>query len=174
MGTTKLSRQARRGLVPQSCRKPAPKSRSLQRDFPAPRGHAPGERGAALLGSPSGRAGGAQRRLRGRLLTPAFLKSASMAESYIGGLPKGGVRPPLALNYIAIAPPAPARKHISPRYGRGRGVSERQWRSAANRSPLPLRSVLDAPHRGAGPEPAGETGVGTAKLAHAPGEAGAG
>ena len=37
------------------------------------------------------------------------------------------------------------------------GVSERQWRSAANRSPLPLRSVLDAPHRGAGPEPAGET-----------------
>ena len=41
------------------------------------------------------------------------------------------------------------------------GVSERQWRSAANRSPLPLRSVLDAPHRGAGPEPAGETGVGS-------------
>ena len=40
------------------------------------------------------------------------------------------------------------------------GVSERQWRSGANRSPLPLRSVLDAPHRGAGPEPAGETGVG--------------
>ena len=25
------------------------------------------------------------------------------------------------------------------------------------RSPLPLRSVLDAPHWGAGPEPAGET-----------------
>ena len=37
------------------------------------------------------------------------------------------------------------------------GVSERRWRSAANRSQLPLRSVLDAPHRGAGPEPAGET-----------------
>ena len=29
--------------------------------------------------------------------------------------------------------------------------------------PLPLRSVLDAPHRGAGPEPAGETGVGLYK-----------
>ncbi len=40
------------------------------------------------------------------------------------------------------------------------GVSERQWRSGANRSPLPRPSVLDAPHRGAGPEPAGETGVG--------------
>ena len=38
-----------------------------------------------------------------------------------------------------------------------RGVSERQWRSAANRSQLPLRSVLGAPHWGAAPEPAGET-----------------
>ena len=38
-----------------------------------------------------------------------------------------------------------------------RGASERQWRSAANRSRLPPRSVLDAPHRGAAPEPAGET-----------------
>ena len=38
-----------------------------------------------------------------------------------------------------------------------RGVSERQWRSAANRSRLPPRSVLSAPHRGAAPEPAGET-----------------
>ena len=38
-----------------------------------------------------------------------------------------------------------------------RGVSERQWRSAANRSRLPPRSVLGAPHRGAAPEPAGET-----------------
>ena len=38
-----------------------------------------------------------------------------------------------------------------------RGVSERQWRSATNRSPLPRPSVLDAPHRGAGPEAAAET-----------------
>ena len=38
-----------------------------------------------------------------------------------------------------------------------RGVSERQWRSAANRSRLPSRSVLGAPHQGAAPEPAGET-----------------
>ena len=38
-----------------------------------------------------------------------------------------------------------------------RGVSERQWRSAANRSRLPPRSVLGAPHQGAAPEPAGET-----------------
>ena len=38
-----------------------------------------------------------------------------------------------------------------------RGVSERQWRSVANRSRLPPRSVLGAPHRGASPEPAGET-----------------
>ena len=38
-----------------------------------------------------------------------------------------------------------------------RGVSERQWRSAANRSRLPPRSVLGAPHRGAAPEAAGET-----------------
>ena len=38
-----------------------------------------------------------------------------------------------------------------------RGVSERQWRSAANRSRLPPRSVLGAPHRGAAPESAGET-----------------
>ena len=39
-------------------------------------------------------------------------------------------------------------------------MSERQWRSAANRSPLPLRSVLDGAHWAPGPEPAGETGVG--------------
>ena len=38
-----------------------------------------------------------------------------------------------------------------------RGVSERQWRSVANRSRLPPRSVLGAPHQGAAPEPAGET-----------------
>ncbi len=38
-----------------------------------------------------------------------------------------------------------------------RGVSERQWRSAANRSQLPLRSVLGAPHWGAAPEAAAET-----------------
>ena len=38
-----------------------------------------------------------------------------------------------------------------------RGVSERQWRSAANRSRLPPRSVLGAPHRGAAPEPAAAT-----------------
>ena len=30
--------------------------------------------------------------------------------------------------------------------------------SAANRSTLPRPSVLDAPHRGAGPEPAGKSG----------------
>ena len=38
-----------------------------------------------------------------------------------------------------------------------RGVSERQWRSAANRSQLPLRSVLGAPHWGAAPEATAET-----------------
>ena len=36
--------------------------------------------------------------------------------------------------------------------------------------PLPLRSVLDAPHRGAGPEPAGETGVGLYKADSPTGE----
>ena len=40
-----------------------------------------------------------------------------------------------------------------------RGVSERQWRSAANRSRLPPRSVLGAPHRETAPEPAGETSL---------------
>ena len=44
-----------------------------------------------------------------------------------------------------------------PACGACHGVSERQWRSAANRSRLPPRSVLGAPHRGAAPEPAGET-----------------
>ena len=51
-------------------------------------------------------------------------------------------------------------------------MSERQWRSAANRSPLPLRSVLAAPPRGAGPELAGETGVGFANLFCVMGEKG--
>ena len=73
---------------------------------------------------------------------------------------------------IKIPPPAPARGYIPPWYRRGRGVSERQWRSAANRSPLPLRSVLDAPHRGAGPEPAGEEGLGFANLSRVRGEKG--
>ena len=40
-----------------------------------------------------------------------------------------------------------------------RGASERQWRSAANRSRLPPRSVLGAPHRETAPEPAGETSL---------------
>ena len=54
-------------------------------------------------------------------------------------------------------PPLPVRRfHIHSKTA-CRGVSERQWRSAANRSRLPLRSVLGAPHRGAAPEPAGET-----------------
>ena len=35
--------------------------------------------------------------------------------------------------------------------------ADRQWRSAANRSQLPLRSVLGAPHWGAAPEAAAET-----------------
>lgn len=40
-----------------------------------------------------------------------------------------------------------------------RGTSERQWRSAANRSRLPPRSVLGAPHRGTAPEAAAETDI---------------
>ncbi len=72
--------------------------------------------------------------------------------------------PPLELNYITISPSRTEKDEIIAHDPYGRGVSERRWRSAANRSQLPLRSVLDAPHWGAGPEPAGETGVGTAKL----------
>ena len=45
-------------------------------------------------------------------------------------------------------------------FGGSKGGDNHRRRSAANRSPLSLRTVLDAPHRGAGPEPAGETGVG--------------
>ena len=40
-----------------------------------------------------------------------------------------------------------------------RGTSERQWRSAANRSRLPPRSALGAPHRGTAPEAAAETDI---------------
>ena len=36
-------------------------------------------------------------------------------------------------------------------------MSERRWRSAANRSQLPLRSALNGRHRRPAPEPAGET-----------------
>ncbi len=59
---------------------------------------------------------------------------------------------------------SPSRASAAPSFTKvwaREGVSERRWRSAANRSPLPLRSVRDAPPRGAGPEPAGETGVGS-------------
>ena len=46
-----------------------------------------------------------------------------------------------------------------------RGASACQWRSAANRSQLPLRSVLGAPHWGAAPEAAGETSLSALLLA---------
>ena len=80
--------------------------------------------------------------------------------------------PPFEMRYIEQSSPSRYGKTPScTNYHNGRGVSERQWRSAANRSPLPLRSVLDAPHWGAGPEPAGETGVGTAGLKTPPSHA---
>ena len=63
--------------------------------------------------------------------------------------------------YRIVSPSRPSAALSFTKVWAREGVSERRWRSAANRSPLPLRSVLDAPHRGAGPEPAGETGVGS-------------
>ena len=65
---------------------------------------------------------------------------------------------PLKNSILEKEPPSRTKKVLIISYQPyGRGVSERQRRSAANRSPLPRPSVLDAPHWGAGPEPAGET-----------------
>ena len=83
-----------------------------------------------------------------------------------GGLSKGEASPPpLELNYIK---PSPSRacevKYTSMVWTREGGVSERRWRSAANRSQLPLRSALNGRHRRPAPEPAGETGVGSTQV----------
>ena len=65
--------------------------------------------------------------------------------------------PPLELNYIIVSPSHAGKLSSYAWWVHGRGVSERQWRSAANRSQLPLRSALNGRHRRPAPEPAGET-----------------
>ena len=129
--------------------------------------HPAGELGTTLPGSPSGRAGGAQRRLRGlplkgvqggcRPLAPPQQMASSDAESYIGGLPKGGVSPPLELNYISISPSHASEGTDSTMVWAREGVSERQWRSAANRSTLPRPSALNGRHWRPAPDAAAET-----------------
>src|SRR5699024_1705574 len=54
---------------------------------------------------------------------------------------------------------------LSPWFGRGRGVSERRWRSAANRSQLPLRVLCPGGARPGPTDAAAETGAERSPLA---------
>ena len=65
--------------------------------------------------------------------------------------------PPLELNYITFSPSRTSRGTYTSLVWAREGVSERRWRSAANRSQLPLRSALNGRHWRPAPEPAGET-----------------
>ena len=65
--------------------------------------------------------------------------------------------PPLELDYIKPSPSHAGKLSPSGDVGAWEGVSERQWRSAANRSQLPLRSALNGRHWRPAPDAAAET-----------------
>ena len=73
---------------------------------------------------------------------------------------RDGLPPPFGIKLYNFLP-LPYRKTIDYRLVNLReGVSERRWRSAANRSTLPLRSALNGRHWRPAPEPAGEKTLG--------------
>ena len=82
-----------------------------------------------------------------------------------GVIKGGGIASPFGIKLYKTVPlPRLRGKIYLHGMDAGGGVSERRWRSAANRSQLPLRSALNGRHRRPAPEPAGETGVGSTQV----------